>query len=411
MPVVQENGYLQAGTGLAYLNKRAINASEKNTVLVLGGGGFYGQYLVNDLLQHTDATIIVASRTPPAIWEGNERVQLAACDIHDLPTLETLARNCSVLVHCAGPFQELPIHPLRAAIHAGVNYVDISEDRIYFREVKLREELIRQADISVLSGFSVAPGMEAVFAHMLSGCFDQLCSVRTFAAPDTRKHRGPAMFHTMLMGVGRPFWQPKDGFLRLVRGWTEPEWVEFPPPIGKRLTHLVLEMADLDVLPELLGVQTVEFKAGTEWPFLNWLLGVAAQIRAATGYPEWERFSLLVRSISWLFGRLGKDAGGVVFEISGFSGKVMKTHRIALTSQHDGGIIPVLLASIGTIRLLYGGLTIKGIAPLHRWIDPGDLLIELQMRGIEIWWQGHGSNRWKPFESSDLSLPSKRTAS
>jgi hypothetical protein len=106
------------------------------------------------------------------------------------------------------------------------------------------DEPIRRAGIAVASGMSVAPAMEALFAEMLRGRSDSLTSVRTFAAPDTRKHRGRAMFHTMLTGVGRPFRQPGDGNLRQsrkpgrqsrkpgrqVRGWTEPEWVEFPPP-------------------------------------------------------------------------------------------------------------------------------------------------------------------------------------
>ena len=238
--------------------------TDKGTVLVIGGGGFYGRYLVTDLLRYTEAEVIIASRKPPKVFAKQSRVSTAVCDLNDLGALERLTSICDIVVNCAGPFQYLPLNPLRVAIRTRTHYVDIGEDRKFAQEVQALEQEIQSAGVSVLSGVSVAPGMEALFTEMFRPCFDSLLSVRTFAAPDTRKHRGNAMFHTMLMGVGRPFLQPRKGKPVRVFGWTEPEWTEFPPPLGKRLTYLVLEMADLDLLPRLFGVQSVEFKAGSE---------------------------------------------------------------------------------------------------------------------------------------------------
>jgi saccharopine dehydrogenase-like NADP-dependent oxidoreductase len=266
----------------------SVNA-KKGTVLVLGGSGFYGRYLVDDLLQHSKCHIIVASRTPSLHpgWDG--RVETAICDRQDRRRLEELLVRCQVVVHCAGPFHGLPIKPLQAALATGAHYVDIAEERQFARAVRGLEGEIQAAGITALSGISVAPAMEALFAAMLAPLLDKITSIRTFAAPDTRKHRGQAMFHTMLVGVGRPFFQPRQGERVQVHGWTEAEWVDFPPPLGRRLTYLVLEMADLDWLPELFGAQTVEFKAGTEHSWLNRLLGLAATIRVKTGHPRWER--------------------------------------------------------------------------------------------------------------------------
>ena len=370
-------------------------------VLVIGGGGFYGRYLVADLVQHTNAEIVVASRHPPATWDGLDRVRSKVCDLRDLATLERLANDCRLVIHCAGPFQQLLLNPLHAAIHTKSDYIDIAEDRNYAKQVLVLTEEIRRAGITVLSGLSVAPAMEALFAEMLRSCFDTLVSVRTFAAPDTRKHRGMAMFHTMLTGVGKPFWQPGNGKLRRVRGWTEPEWVEFPPPLGKRLTYLVLEMADLDLLPELFGVKTVEFKAGTEWQLLNRLLNMAAHIRRVTGYPNWENFTSLIRAFSWLVGRFGKDEGGVIFEIRGFRNGTLTTHRIAVTARRDGGLIPSILAGIAAWKLFSGQLTQKGLVPVHQWITSEELVAALKTRGLEIWWQPPEASAWQAFDFSD----------
>lgn len=372
------------------------------TVLVLGGSGFYGRYLVNDLLRHTTAEIVVASRAPSQdpSWRG--RVQTAVCNLHDRRRLEELLADCDIVVHCAGPFQHLPLTPLQAAIRCGTHYVDIAEDRQFARAVRSLHDEALEAGIAVLSGISVAPAMEALFAAMVAPCLDSLTSVRTFAAPDTRKHRGQAMFHTMLLGVGRPFRQPRAGRQAQVHGWTEPEWVDFPPPLGRRLTYLVLEMADLDLLPELFDVQTVEFKAGTEHSWLNRLLGLAAGIRVKTGHPRWERFTRLVRTFSWLVGRLGKDEGGVIFEIGGMKAERETIYRLALMARRDGGLIPSVLASIATQKLLENRLSARGIVPVHRWITPRELLHEFSKRDLELWWQPPDETEWRRFALDEL---------
>ena len=128
------------------------------TVLVIGGGGFYGRYLVADLLQHTNAQIIVASRKPSAIPSPDGRIVTVACDLSDLSSLKRVVAKSNVVVHCAGPFQYLPLNPLRAAIDAQVNYVDIAEDREFARKVQALSPECLSAGITVLNGISVVPG-------------------------------------------------------------------------------------------------------------------------------------------------------------------------------------------------------------------------------------------------------------
>lgn len=381
-----------------------MNVSERTTrILVIGGGGFYGRYLVNDLFGHTNANITIVGRKPLRIEPTRaDRIEFVRCDISDLNALTNLVKGFDLIIHCAGPFQELPLNPLLAAIHAQVDYVDISEDRVFHREVEKLKDEIQSSGITVLSGMSVAPAMEILFADLMRDCFERLVAVRTFAAPDTRKHRGPAMFYTMLMGVGRSFWQPKDGNLRKVEGWTEPEWIEFPPPLGRRLTYLVLEMADLDLLPQLFGVKTVEFKAGTEWSFLNRLLSMAARIRKRTGYPDWESFAPVVRALSWLVGRFGRDEGGVIFEITGVLNNSLVTHEVAVVARRNGGLIPAVLASIGAKKLVSGEVPTRGIVPLNHWISSDELVKDLVDRGLEIWWKPSGTQQWRRFDSADF---------
>jgi hypothetical protein len=213
--------------------------------------------------------------------------------------------------------------------------------------------------------------MEALFTELLRPGFDELLAVRGSAAPDTRRHRGHAMFHTMLLGAGRPFQAPRDGLPVRVHGWHEPEWFDFPPPVGRRRHYQVLEMADLDVLPELFGVGTVTFKAGSEFALLNRLLGAAAALRARTGHPRLEAYTPLVRGLSWLVGRFGNDAGGVIFEVAGRRGGMPLRRAVAVVGERDGGRIPAVLAGMAVQELLAGRLAAPGVTDLRSWLPAG----------------------------------------
>jgi hypothetical protein len=210
------------------------------------------------------------------------------------------------------------------------------------------------------------------------------------------------MFHTMLIGVGRPFNQPRNGKDARVNGWTEPEWIQFPPPLGKRLTYLVLEMANLDLVPGLFNVHTVEFKAGTEHQLLNRMLGFAAAIRVKMGVPNWERFTTPVRALSWLFGLFGLDAGGVVFEFCGRANGQRRTDLISVIAENDGGLIPSVLAGIAVQEILSDRLTSTGLVPLNRWLSSEQLIAELLRRKLKIWWLPHGEQSWRIFDLDEF---------
>lgn len=356
-------------------------------VAVVGGGGFYGRYLVADLLRFTAAQVLVVSRRAPQRLHPTDRVVPTTCDLRDLRALCEAIGGSTVVVHCAGPFQQLPLEPLRAAIATGVHYVDIAEDRAYRRRVLAMGAEARAAGIVVLNGASVVPGMQVLFTELLRPRFDELVAVCGSAAPDTRRHRGPAMFHTMLISAGRPFLAPRDGLPVQVYGWREPEWFNFPAPVGRRLHYLVLEMADLDVLPELFGVRTVTFKAGSEFPMLNRVLGGAAALRARTGHPRPEAYTSLVRGLSWLVGRFGNDAGGVIFEVAGRRGGLPHRQAIAVIGNRDGARIPAVRAGMAVQELLAGRLAAPGAADLRSWLQPDRLIQGLLRRGLRMWWR------------------------
>ncbi|WP_189132667.1 NAD-dependent epimerase/dehydratase family protein [Wenjunlia tyrosinilytica] len=367
----------------------------ESRVVVVGGTGFYGRYVVADLLRRPRVRVtVVARHAPPRNAFPADRVDWAIADRGDVIELsriveDSAAGRTAAVVHCAGPFQSIdradsdPLGPLRAALAAGVPYIDICEDRAFRRNAVA---LAESAKAPVLTGASVVPGMQALLVADLARGLDGVHSIRCAAAPDTRRHRGPAMFEAMLHGAGLRFTAPRAGVPTVVHGWSEPEWVTFPPPIGRRLVHQVYEMADLDVLPELFRAATVSFKAGSEFTVLNRALGAFAAVRARTGLPRHaHHWTPVVRGASWLAGRAGDEAGGFMVSVTGERGGRTVTRSVGMTALEHGGRIPSLLAGIAVERLLAGGLDGSGVVPLDSWLSPAELHTALVERGVRLW--------------------------
>ncbi|MCH8274794.1 MAG: saccharopine dehydrogenase NADP-binding domain-containing protein [Armatimonadetes bacterium] len=363
--------------------------------MVYGGYGFFGRCIVDDLLEHTSARIVVAGRNPPKRNPWENRVTLARSDVTDLSSVEKTLSCADVVVHCAGPYQSLPLNPLRAAITCRVHYVDLAEDRLFARKVRELDDEARRARIAVMTGMSTVPGLSAQLTQAIRSHFDRLHSVRTFIAPGSKGGRGNATFVSLLSGVGRPVRPLCDGQELELCGWSQPEWVEFPPPIGRRLQYLAIDVADYDLFPDYFGVDGVEFKSGSEFAWLNRSLSLLARLRLRTGFPPLERLAHLFRTTIRFPGMFGSDSGGVLVEVMGRRAGELVRHEVCITSADGGERIPTVLATIAVLALLRGEVKELGLVPHHTWLRKDRFEEELIKRGLRIWWKSNQSSGWQ----------------
>jgi hypothetical protein len=326
--------------------------SNSPTVVVYGGTGFFGRLVVDDLLVRTTALIVIAGRNKPRAAPPDSRLTFAASDMNDPVSVQHALAGASVVVNCASPYQSQRPTLMHEAIASHVHYIDLAEGRVLVSEAQKSHEVASKAGVTLLSGLSVVPGLAALLAGSIREDFDDTLSIRTFVAPGTRGSRGAATVRSLLSGVGRPQYLLRDGRETIVCGWSEPEWLEFPPPINWRLEYLAIENADRDVLSREFGARRVEFKAGSEFPWLNRTLAIVAGSRAFTGFPRLDRWANPMRLfLKWL-GRFGTDAGGVLVEVMGTKVGQTITRQIALVADQNGERIPSLLATIAVGMLL-----------------------------------------------------------
>jgi NAD dependent epimerase/dehydratase family len=400
--VRQKHDILRADSALLEreyaLEQRGFERKESSTprVVVYGGNGFFGRMIVDDLLRRTPARIDVASRTARRIECAGfeDRVRFVESDLCDPVSVRRTIAKADLLIVAAGPFQGMPLTALEASIAEQVPYIDLADDRDFVRRAyELAEAAATPNGALALIGCSVVPGLTSLLTRFAQTTVPRITKTKICISPGTRHPRGPGSFACLLSTVGREFTAPREGHEAAVTGWTQPERVSFPAPMGDRTAYRVVDVADHFIQPRYFRTRTVEFRIGSELGALNLLLSAVRRARLAFRIP-----------LSWLVGigrvliqvatLFGSTAGGVMVEVTGYAGEEGRSETWCVLAGHGGERIPSIIAAIAADMVLRKEITGNGIVPLPDWITRDRLISELATRGIRTA-VGSGDGEWR----------------
>src|SRR5438093_11131643 len=101
-------------------------------VLVVGGAGYFGSLLVDDLLRQDNCELVVAGRRP----FHSDRFETVEADLWNSTSLERALDGVTIAICAAGPYQSLPLTLVELCLKRGVHYVDLADDRGFVRQVR-----------------------------------------------------------------------------------------------------------------------------------------------------------------------------------------------------------------------------------------------------------------------------------
>jgi hypothetical protein len=262
--------------------------------LVVGGQGFFGRPLVEDLIQYSQAEVVVAGRHQRHVLR-HPRLTWRRLDLeHPGPVGEF-----GVVVCAAGPYEGLSTALVEAAARDGVGYVDLSENQ----DFSVRARRLRSR-APVMTGLSVVPGLICLLAGRAA--VGKVRSIRAIIAPGSRPQRGDATLAAFLSGIHE---------------WSEREVIRFPEPVGRRAFYRTHSFGDPDLVAELFDGCSFEFKVGSDVDLMNRGLEAVSWLKRklAISYTCKARSALgaMMRS----FSVLGSDRGAVRVEVTGEGGR------------------------------------------------------------------------------------------
>lgn len=351
-------------------------------VVVIGGHGYFGRLVVDDLLAYTQAHIVVAGRKPHLREGWNPgRISVVTVDQHDKAGLRPVLDGATAVVHAAGPYQRLEPTVLAVALKLGIPYIDLADDREFVQKAENLVTTQPSPVPTVLLGMSFVPGLCAMLVESVRGEMNRIDRVRCIAAPGSRGSRGKATLDSLLSYAGREFDVPRGATSERVCGWSRPIGVEFPPPIGKRTVYIAIPVADFDMFPRWFGCRDVEFRAGSDQRFLNRALWIAAGVQRIMPFDVLRRSGGPMSDFVRVLGRTGTDAAGGMVEVS----NAHRTIRVSVTAAERGERLPALPAAIACAELLAGRLPHNvGLVGANRAIATALLVEELARRGVSV---------------------------
>ncbi len=358
------------------------------TVVVLGGYGNFGAVISARLSSHSNIDVIVAGRNRQkaetfAASIGARGVELDTSNARFAAALKAIAAE--VIVHCAGPFQNADYAVARAAIDAGISYIDIADGRRFVCDIVSLDGLAKSAGVAVVSGASSVPALSSAVVDAYRCRFKVLNAIRT-GITASEKVPGEATIAAVLSYAGRPIDVTRDSRQQQVFGWQGLHKACFSAPVSNRwLCHC--DVPDLELFPaRYAGVEDVSFSAGVELTvshFGTWLL---AGLRRSGLLKRPERFAGSLRSAALRLERFGSGASGMFVRMSGIDERGQPVNwRWELIARNNDGVNVPCLAAVALCRKVANGASFPaGARPCVGLLTLEEYLQELQGLAITV---------------------------
>ncbi len=366
-------------------------------VIVVGGAGTMGQGVARDLIKQDKITKVTLGdivTDPNRLQEklrASDKVSLIKIDVNDHDGLVEAIKENDVVINTAGPFYKTAVAVARAAVEAGVNYIDICDDYeavpiLFSSDI---DETAKKAGVTVLTGMGSDPGTNNVLVRWYADKLDQVEEIKLFWVVSIAELHGAAWDHSLHMVTGE-LPQYIDGKLVHVEGGTGEETATFLDPLGTCVMRYVGHPQPITIPKYIEGVKNVIIKGALIPTWVDELI----KEQRDTGFLSTEPVDVKGTKVvpydltlkMWEKIPEGRDNGpqasGLKVIVKGIRGD----HRVTYTADMVGRMAPGtgLPASIAALMMDDGYVTVKGVVAPEGCIDPEKFLSEFIKRGARI---------------------------
>jgi hypothetical protein len=332
----------------------------REPVLVVGGSGAFGGRLVDGLIATSDFDVIVAgrdlARAKARATACGARATALRVDSATVTAQMLTETGAFVVVDAAGPFQGADYRLARAAIAAGMHYVDLADARDFVAEFGALDAVAQAAGVVALTGASSTPALSHAVLDRLTQGWRQVDAVEIAISPGNRNSpRGLSVIRAILSYAGKPVRVFAGGTWTAQPGWGRPIRRELPG-LGKRWLSLC-ETPDLDLVPARFSPRDAAlFRAGLELSVMHIGLYVASLLVRARLLRSLIPFASLFRWMAERLKSFGADRGGMLVEVIGVdaAGDPVRSAWSLVAEGGDGPMVPTLPA-LAAIRVLGDG--------------------------------------------------------
>ncbi len=250
-------------------------------VLILGGRGQIGRNVALDLLAHTSAQVAITGRGSnteyPLLGSDDSRLQYIAVDLADHESLRSVIALADLVVHCAGPFRQRDSSVLKFCIEQGINYVDVSDDRVFTQAALAYSPAAQSAGVTAVINTGVFPGISNSMVRQAVEQLEIPEEIHISYVVAGSGGAGVTVMRTTFLNIQHKFDAWIEGQWQQVKPYSAVERIEFPAPFGPTNVYW-FDMPESYTLTQTFPVKTVITKFGTFPDFYNRLTWMTAHV-------------------------------------------------------------------------------------------------------------------------------------
>ena len=321
----------------------------------------------------------------------NKKATLIKMDVNDHTLMVNTFKDVDVVINTAGPFYKTAVPVARAAVAAKVNYIDICDDYegteiLFESEI---DKLAKDAGITVLTGMGSDPGTNNVLVKWYADRLDRVDDIYLYWVVSIAELAGAAWDHSLHMTLGK-IPQFIDGKLVHVEGGTGEVAEQFLEPLGTCHVRYVGHPQPLTLPKYIKGVKNVIIKGSLIPLWVDELI----KSQKDTGFLGTEPIDIKGTKITpydlalkmWETIPEGRDNGPQSSGLKVIVKGERDGRKVVYTADMVGRMAPGtgLPASIASLMMDAGDVTVKGVVAPEGCIDPDKFLGIFLKRGARI---------------------------
>jgi saccharopine dehydrogenase (NAD+, L-lysine-forming) len=382
---------------------------------VLGGVGEIGSEIVREVAEADDVTEvyigdILIDKAKKLAEDMGEKASAIYVDVTNHEKLVDIMKNFDVVTSCVGPFYRFGVPVVKAAVEAGVNYIDIMDDPDPTLEIlndtKLNETA-SDAGVTVIIGLGSTPGLVNVLARYGASKLDEIDEISVAWAYTTASGGASlaVMAHMFHVTCGEALTY-KDG-----------KWIKVTPLVNGKETLDFRELGNIDVyhvghpepvtIPRYIKCKVASCKMGVVPQDVITVYRVLAQLGLTSRDPIKFKDSLIAPRdfIMTALAQLPLETHRKIFKfdqvepifecrvaVKGKKGgeNAQYIYRFSDVDHAQPTYVP---AAVATLMLGRGEVKSKGVSAPEGCIEPESFLKEVIDRGVTLFETSEGETR------------------
>ncbi|NWG07924.1 MAG: saccharopine dehydrogenase NADP-binding domain-containing protein [Chloroflexi bacterium] len=351
-------------------------------ILILGGYGYTGKLLAKHLLAQTSHPIILAGRNieKAAAYAKelkSDRVSVRRVDAADADSLRKGLQGTDFLL-VAAPTTHQADTVIKAALHAGVDYLDVQFSDVKLATLYKHKDEIEKKGLCFITEAGYHPGLPSAMVRYAAGKLDSLESALTAG----------------YLNIGNiPYTEAVDelmeGFIhyqaQVFRNgvWTKPSgWdmrqFDFGPGIGKRECYSMF-FEEMRALPEMYPSlkETGFYISGSNW--IADLLVTPLVMAGLKLFPK-RGNRPLGRLMWWAMGK-SKPPYRVVLKVEAYGQLNGKQAQVQARCEHEDGY-ELTAIPVAALLMQYEQIRRPGLHMMGHLAEPNRLFQDMKKMGV-----------------------------